>query len=295
MRDIYSLRNKKPSKELVYDSISDKLKVQIVRIWQDFYNQFGEEVREKHFYGYINNIICDLHGKHILYQEPLVRLKNRYMCRKYFENLSELDMSFDVIEIIFRHIESLKRNSNFKSSDAVKKLNTIFQENDFGYEYVNGWIIRVDNKLLHGKVIDKTLKLTEDKLFENANEEYISSLSHLKNDRNKEALNDSLKAFETTMKIIISDFGFKYKDSDTAKNLINICIENEIIPKYLQSHITGLRTTLESGIPTIRNKRSGHGQGENKIIVPDSLATYGVYMAGVSINFLIELYKDKQS
>jgi len=298
MNDIYSKRTKEQSERLVYDKISQKLKVQIVRTWQKFFKQLDKKEAEK-LWSKINDIICDEHAKHTLLEDSFSsRYYESYRCQDYFESLASLKESLDVIEIVFRSIdmitEIIRRRFSFTSKDAEDELNERFIENDFGYKFTEGKIVRVDNQILHKDIIDKTLNLTLNKLFANANEEYLSALDHLKNNRNKEALNDSLKSFESTMKIILLDLRWKYNENDTAKKLIQICFERGLIPEYLQSHFSALRTTLESGIPTIRNKRSGHGQGPKKIVVPNNLASYSLYITGVSINYLIELFYEKK-
>ena len=297
MRDIYSKRNKGTPNKLVYNQIDEKLRVQIIRTWKKFFNQYDEETSEN-LWEKINNIICDEHGKHTLLEDDIRRWKESYRCEHYFENLESLDESFDVIEIVFRAISKIPdfihQRISLRPDEVITELNERFRENDFGYEYTKGKIVRVDNKLLHKNIVNQVIELTNDSLFLNANEEFLSALNHLRHGRNKEALNDSLKSFESTMKIIIHDMGWDYNENDTASKLIQKCLDNELIPKPLQSQFSALRTTLEAGIPTIRNKNSGHGQGPKKIVVPDSLATYSIYMTGTCINYLIELYKEKK-
>ena len=48
----------------------------------------------------------------------------------------------------------------------------------------------------------------------------------------------------------------------------------------MQSHLTGLRTTLESGVPTARNKTSGHDQGVTPITVFEQFAQLRVAPGG---------------
>lgn len=297
MRDLYSKRNKKTSDELIYDIIGEKLRVQIIRTWKKFFDQYDETITDL-LWEEINSVICDEHGKHTLLPNGIGRSKESYKCQKYFENLQSLEESFDVIEIIFKAISTIPKvvhqTLSISPEEIYQELNERFQENDFGYEFTKGRIVRIDNKLLHGDILDQTIHLTNDTKFSNANEEFVSALNHLRHKRNKEALNDSLKSFESTMKIIIYDMGWEYDENDTASKLIQKCLDNDLIPKFLQSQFSALRATLEAGIPSIRNKNSGHGQGPNKIIVPDSLASYSLYMTGTCINYLIALYKEKR-
>lgn len=292
--DIYSIRNKKGRTDLEYDSMSKKLRVQIFFIWEKFTDQMSGNSEDAKFWEPLHSYICEEHGRNHLYQEILAWPTKKYEIERYFKDQLSLEESFDVIEIIFAQINFMcsKVRYDFNVKNATELINKRFRDNDFGYELYNGIIIRVDNKLLHKELVNKTLYLTENKIFQNANEEFATALLHLKNHQNKDVLTNCLKSFETTMKIIIKDLGWSYGKNDTASSLIQICLDKELIPKYLQSSFSGLRTTLESGIPTIRNKVGGHGQGEIKIIVSDSLARYQVYLTGTCIKYLLDLHDE---
>jgi hypothetical protein len=84
---------------------------------------------------------------------------------------------------------------------------------------------------------------------------------HYRKGDTKECLNECLKAFESTMKVICAKRKWPFKPTDAAKELIDVCLKHDLIPPLIQSHIGGVRAALESGIPTIRNRLSGHGQG----------------------------------
>lgn len=78
------------------------------------------------------------------------------------------------------------------------------------------------------------------------------------------------EAFESVMKSICDRRGWTYGDRATAKSLIKVCFDNEIVPAFWQSHFSSLCGLLESGVPTGRNKLSGHGQGAAPTTVPDA-------------------------
>ena len=59
----------------------------------------------------------------------------------------------------------------------------------------------------------------------------------------------------------------------------------------LASHFSGLRSVLESGLPTVRNKQGGHGQGENPVVIPSYLAAYALHLAASNIVMLLEAHK----
>jgi len=142
---------------------------------------------------------------------------------------------------------------------------------------------------LHDGIVDVTLKLTNNSIFENSNDEFLSALEHFRSNRFKECLTDCLKSLETTLKIVCKENNWVFdQDKDTASILIDICINNGLFPKYLLTEFTSLASLLKSGSATIRNRNSAHGQGARKINVPKHLASFMIYLTGSTINFIIE-------
>ncbi len=94
------------------------------------------------------------------------------------------------------------------------------------------------------------------------------------------------------MKIICDKHNWIYDQNDTAKKLIQICFDNNLIPSFLQSQFTALKSVLESGIPTARNKTSGHGQGITQAVVPYYFVRYVLNLTATTILFLVEAEKE---
>jgi hypothetical protein len=90
------------------------------------------------------------------------------------------------------------------------------------------------------------------------------------------------------MKIICAKRGWTYKQTDTASVLIDICFTNDLIPSHLQNQFGALKSVLSSGIPTVRNKQGGHGQGTQQIAVPDYLASYLLHLTATTILLLVQ-------
>ena len=82
--------------------------------------------------------------------------------------------------------------------------------------------------------------------------------------------------------------GWNYQEGDTINRLINIIFEKKLIPNFMQSHYSALRCTLEAGIPTLRNKLGGHGQGTQEVPVPEYIATYALHLTTSNILFLAQ-------
>jgi len=94
------------------------------------------------------------------------------------------------------------------------------------------------------------------------------------------------------MKAICAKRGWLYdKSKATAKPLLDILLKNGLIPASMESHFTGLRVAMDSGLPTIRNTSSGHGQGPIPRELPEHVAAHALHLLAANIVFLIEADK----
>jgi hypothetical protein len=215
----------------------------------------------------------------------------------YFLNEDDTEKALNVVELCFRVIDNGARNDsrfydlNRKKppDDLIMELNDRFKEEGFGYKYESGIIIKLTNEFTHNEIVKPVLKLLSDKSFKGAEEEFLSAHAHYRKSENKECITDCLKAFESTMKIICKKKKYEINDNTTAKQLIAKLFEKNYIPQYLQSNFTSLQSIFESGVPTIRNKISAHGQGENTINPDDTITEYVIHLAASNILFLMKL------
>jgi hypothetical protein len=160
-----------------------------------------------------------------------------------------------------------------------------------GFEY-DGEIIRVDAELVHAEAVKPALELLRDKRYAGAEQEFRTAYEHYRKGKNKEAVTEAAKAFESTMKVILAKRGWSHNATDPANKLIAALYEHKLIPDYWQNAMTGLRTLLESAIPTPRNKSSAHGQGVDLTTVPDHIAGYVLHMTASTIVFLVKAEQD---
>ena len=285
--------------------IPDSLRVQIVHIWQDSIGNDTEYhdryLRVKGSYKFIVETLCREYGVFEL-------VTSRHRTRHYMEELinfflkeEEPEKAIDVIELSFRVIDRLTREWEYRkknnpsqiADEAITELNYRFLEHGVGYQYEEGEIIRVDSQLIHSEVVKPALKLLSQKIFHGAQQEFLKAHEHYRQKNHKEALNEALKAFESTMKAICDKRGWQYdKGKATAKNLIDICFEKNLIPSFWQQQMGALRSLLESGVPTGRNKLGGHGQGATPTHVPQFIVAFVLHMSASCIVFLVEAEKN---
>jgi AbiJ N-terminal domain 4 len=175
---------------------------------------------------------------------------------------------------------------------AIEELNQRFQEHQIGYQFQNGQLIKQTDQYLHEEVMLPALTLLSASQFRGAQDEFLSAHRHYREHRYKEAVTDALKAFESTMKSILDEQGWEYKkERDAAKNLLQVLFDHQLIPTILQKQFVQLRDLLESGLPTIRNKMSGHGQGTEPVVLPKYIAEYALHIAAANIVFLVQAYE----
>lgn len=318
--DLYSKRKKRAERNnqpevYQYDNFPVTFRNQVIHIWMDafppqFMGCYWERIydslaRELGWY-YFDDSYDSYDSYSFLEKDKFKR------CREVFLNEETLiDHLLDIIELTFRYITQIRTyisdvEESFRITElyddwiikqrpdsAKNELNHRFREHGLGYQFEHGKIIRIDSQFIHSEVVLKTLSLLSHPSFEGAEEEFYKAHEFYRKGEYKEAIINAGKAFESTMKTICEQCGWEYDKNSPAKKLINVILENKLIPLYLQDHFSSLRSILENGVPTVRNKTSGHGQGTTSIQIPDYLASYALHLTATNIVMLVEAYKNR--
>jgi AbiJ N-terminal domain 4 len=301
--DLFSKRQRAMKGNLpdiyVYDEIPESLRVQVVHIVNDALSlQTGMRDRGIEFLRFIHDILCREYGKFSLVKEAEYRGTQPGDVLIFLLRTESVDEAIDAIESMFRVIDRLCRDQGFQfqakpkisPDEAIAELNHRFREHAVGFQFESGEIIRVDSQFIHQEAVKPALALLSAKEFQGVNEEFLRAHEHYRHSRHEECLNDCLKAFESTLKTICVLREWQHDPNATAKALLSIVYENALVPTYLQTQFTSLRSTLESGVPTIRNKLGGHGQGAQTRSVPSHFVSYQLHLTASCIVFLIECH-----
>lgn len=285
------------------------------------YNSFPQTFRNQVFY-----ILEDVLDPYTTYDESLWDILEKNFCREkglkgmrydkplkgygkssiegYFRDSDDVDF-LDAIDYFFYIIDKKLRtlkpeykydyDADAAVNDAIVELNYRFKQHNLGYEFISSQIIPIDSTLMHETAVKPALKLLFEEGFEGAEDEIRKAYEKRRKGDNKNAILEAGKAFESTMKIICDKQGYIYdKDKDTAQKLISILQDNGFYPSYMNAHLTSIRTTLETGLPVVRNKVSGHGQGNQIITISDEYTDYALHLAATNILFLVRLYRNKK-
>jgi hypothetical protein len=294
-------RSKKAADVFTYGELPPKLRVQAARIWSDaidkIYPSYGGPPQS------LFESFHDMISKELgVYRFGPYDRRRRDDIVSCFTSANSED-AIDILEMMFAGLVNVaaqreERELNSRAVEAAEgaiyELNRRFLQHGVGYSFVTGGmpqLIRQDNEHLHRDAVLPALMLLSEQGFEGANDEYRKAHKHYQDGNEKECLNECLKAFESTMKTICERRKWPYQKTDTAKTLIDVCLKNGLLPAFMQSHLGAVRVALESAIPTVRNKMSGHGQGPEAISVPSFYAVYLLHETAATIVFLVSAFK----
>lgn len=299
IRDLFSKRQKRQRGEVpdvyCYDKISNALRVQLCQIIEDGIGSESSYGKSGELYEEINKVLCREYG--VFKLTEFQRYSAWESIAHYLLNTKNVDHVLDIVELSLRAIDTaVRQRLHFdfypteNPSDTIQEVNSRFKEHGVGFEYVSGELIRIDSQLMHQDVVRPALVLLADRRFSGPNDEFLKAHEHYRHGRYKECLNDALKSFESTMKVICDQKKWNYKSTDTAKALIDSCMNNGLFPSFMQSHVGSLRSILESGVPTVRNKQSGHGQGAVVTVVTQATAGFALHITASNIVFFVESF-----
>jgi len=302
--NLFSKRQKQKRGEVPdvyqYTDLPEEFRVQVIHILKDALGEsHGSLSKMEEVYKVIHDVLCREYG--VFYLSGEARHSDfQTAVFNFFLKCEDTERALDVIEISYRLVKNVATEFEYRRyaevkiepDDAISELNERFLEHGIGFQFEAGEVIRIDSKFLHSEAIKPTLDVLSDKMYSGANEEFLKAHEHYRHKQYKECLNECLKSFESVMKIICEKREWKYKSNDTAKTLLDICFQNGLIPDFFQAQFSSLRASLESGVPTVRNKLSGHGQGSEPSEVPQYMARYLLNLTATSILLLTDAEKD---
>jgi len=276
--ELYSKRKKareeagKPQL-LKYDELPTELRVQVIHIWREaigpceYYG--GTETRSWQRWEYMRNVMRRELGRFALaeYAEH-----PREECERFLlspdtnvdEALGIIELTFMCVDQVVRKLNPYERSETGITQDpdgAICELNTRFREHAVGYRF-EGKIIRADSEYLHSQTVGPAIQLLHAEGFKGAEDEFMEAHQNYRKGDFATAINKANHAFETTIKTICDRMKRGLPKKLNAKDLLDHCFAKGLIPAHMQSHFGALRSTLESGLPTLRNITPGVGHGK---------------------------------
>jgi len=304
--DLFSKRMKKERGDVpdvyVYDVLPNELRVQVTYILRDLFGGPDEYARPNIYqtagvYRELVETLCREYGILRLVEDQLDFTRD-YLVEfcAFILAQSRAERVIDAIELSFRFANTVLRRTSIMHrptpdkdvTESITELNHRFLENGVGFAFEGNSIIRLDSQLIHREVVKPALQLISCRAYAGVQDEFLRAHEHYRKGNVKESLNDCLKAFESTLKCICDNRGWKYSPKDTSSQLLNIIFSNNLIDPYWQNEMSALRAVLEGGVPVARNRLAGHGQGQEPRQVPQHIAAYALHMTAAAIVFLIQ-------
>lgn len=302
--DLYSKRRKRELGQepdvYTYDDFTANLRAQICYVIADV---LGIEQQSEQGRNYVS--ICEVlrreYGVYKLVTGLHARSSAIDELNEFISLERNVDKVIDAIELCFVIAESYRYKSytyRYPQEDTgayidqcMSELNTRFREHGKGYEISEGRVLRIDSELLHTQAVKPAISFLNQSEYAGPRDEFFGAYEHYRHGNLKEALNDALKAFESTIKVVLELQGWEYEKSSPAKKLLGVLLANNFLPSYYQNHLNALSILLESSVPTIRNKEGGHGQGSEVSEVAPEIAAYVLHMTASAIVMLCSLQK----
>jgi AbiJ N-terminal domain 4 len=289
-RELRRLKGDAPD-VLKYDALPQPLRVQIIRNWRAAFGQWTDDYEpgDPAFFNTPNpnwmaveHVMCDTLG--------LFKLGDGQNAQSNVEEFflkADVPMALSLVEVAFR-IMSESHSVRRPRQESIDEVNERFRRHAVGYEFVDTQVIRVDAAFVHAEITKPALVLLAQPGFQGAEAEFRQAHLHYLEGRYKEAMNEALKAFESAMKCVAAARKIPVDRKATAKTLIDLMISNSVLPDSMGSHLAGLRSALESGLPAQRNQKSGHGQGAQVLEIPRHVAAHALHLAAANIVLVLE-------
>jgi len=212
---------------------------------------------------------------------------------KWFRSCSDTDSVVDAVELVCRMISIYKEQASYVNSreslkECITEINDRLFEASLGFQYESGDIIQTDSKFLHTEAVLPAIHLLADAAFKSANDEFMSAHKAFREADYDGAIVECCKALESTLKVIAADRKWAGYETAPLKKLLQLAFDNELIPRFLESEFSGLRSILESGVGTVRNKAGGHGAGEKSSPATRHLAAFQLHQTAAAIVLLVE-------
>lgn len=264
------IRNRDGEPEVyIYDEFPEAFRNQVFYIMADVLDQY--EGYGGGLWGYMHDTFSREKGLKKLGRHD--QGLERYNVETY-TNVSSQEDFLDLVDYMFHLFDvgcrdihpqyNYDLDTNALVDKAVEELNYRFKQHNLGYEFVNGEIIRIDNKMIHQEIVKPALRLLYEEGLDGAEDEFRKAFEYRRKGDNKNAILVAGKSFESTMKTICDKKNYTY---DKAKD------------------------TAETGLPVVRNKTSGHGQGSTIEQISDEFAEYALNLAATNIVLLVGIYK----
>lgn len=182
---------------------------------------------------------------------------------------------FDIVELFFADMPD-------KRSEFQRDMNEALLDDGFHWILCDGYFMKLDSEWMETNVLCQVHDHLGRGNYDGALEEFREARSYLAADDFKAAIHSAGKSFESLLKAI------QGREDGNARQLVDGLKGTHFYDDFPSALLKGFGDSVLMTLPFIRNNLSGHGQGNDVVVVPRSIAELSVNLAGTCILFLIK-------
>jgi hypothetical protein len=125
----------------------------------------------------------------------------------YYQRCDD-DMFPTVLEALYRSLDALDESEAYSSYQQgyarqfAKGVNEIFAQERVGWEFIEGEMVEIHSKELHGAVVEPTLRLLRESRFAKADQQYRDALGELAQGKAANAITDTGTALQEVLEAL---------------------------------------------------------------------------------------------
>ena len=206
--------------EYIYDEIPEPIRGHVFNVIRNTLLNYDESVS----YQVLSSSCEKLYEEYGKPYHKDSRERSLYYESEFYNLLEEVEPTvfIDFIDIIGKKtygvFETWKDGVPIEITDAFEKLNYYFRKNKFGYQFINGCLVRFDQTYVYDKITKPAFKILYNNEFKGAEDELAEAYKDYSKGENKDAILKATKAFESTMKVICQ--GMKYEEYTDRKSVV---------------------------------------------------------------------------
>jgi hypothetical protein len=267
-----------------YEDCSQKLRRQIIQIIKQANDRVSTYDDSQRVYNYVAYEMRKELGVAQLSDGDYSEEEFEY----WFMSHQEMDDIVDSIEfccLAIKHLAQTARNPAIYSA-FCDEINARMKEAGFGFQIEGVEILKIGSTYIHSESVIPALHLLSHPKYVAVNQEFRQAHHEYRIGQYEDCIHDCGNALESLLKVILTEKGWAFNPTDGASKLLTAAFTNNLIPAYMQTQFTALRTVLESGTPTVRNKNAGHGAGTAPRNIPAYLAEYQLHQTAAALLLL---------
>ena len=265
----------------IYDDIPQHLKHQIIHIWDYAFSGLTMQRTLEVFWGIEKTTAAALGIPRLTGNpDPFAS------CKEWLLDMHLVEGALTIIELSARAMKS------FQKDTFIDDLNFRFRQSNIGYQFENGFIIKINDQFVHAEIVKPALGLlSRNPIFKTANADFVAAHAHYRAGENRQAVTFAGSAFESTLKAICTVKGWPYEKGARATDLIKVVNAKGLFPDYLDKGFESYIAAMKTGLPGVRNDAGPHGGAPDTPKVPDYIAAYAIHLSAANIVLAIEAAK----